>query len=105
MAQSLDHLTLDFYSSYDPGVMGLNPAEGSALSVEPTQDSLSLPLPLLYFTCTLSQKEGRQAGREGRKKEKRKGNRLTLTPYLTIIFSDLIMLVNILFSLQLKATF
>ena len=34
MAQSVEHLTLDFGSGHDPRVMGLSSASGSVLSVE-----------------------------------------------------------------------
>ena len=45
-AQSVERLTLDFSSGRDPRVVGSSPTSGSALSVEPAWDSLSLPLPL-----------------------------------------------------------
>ena len=35
VAQLVECLTLDFHSSHDPRVMGLNPMLGSALSSEP----------------------------------------------------------------------
>ena len=34
VAQSVDHLTLDYSSGYDPKVMGLSPESGSTLRVE-----------------------------------------------------------------------
>ena len=39
-------IQVDFSSGHDPTVMGLSPALSSALSVEPTGDSLPLILPL-----------------------------------------------------------
>ena len=35
VAQSVEHLTLDFGSVHDPRVMGSSPKLGSVLSVEP----------------------------------------------------------------------
>ena len=43
MAQSVECLMLDFGSGHDPSIVGSSPASGSALSVEPAWDSLSLP--------------------------------------------------------------
>ena len=37
--------TLDFGSGHDPKVVGLSPAWGSMLGVEPAQDSLSSSAP------------------------------------------------------------
>jgi len=49
VAQSVGHLTLDFGSSHDLGVVSLSPMSGSVLGVEPSWDflsiSLSAPLP------------------------------------------------------------
>ncbi|VFV38414.1 g-protein coupled receptor 26 [Lynx pardinus] len=48
VAQSVEHLTLDFGSGHNPGVVGSSPVSGSVLSVEPAWDSLSLcPSPTL----------------------------------------------------------
>ena len=44
VAQSVEHVTLDFGSSYDPKVMGSSSMLGSALSVQPARDSLSFSL-------------------------------------------------------------
>ena len=46
MAQLIEHPTLDFGLGLDLRVMESSPGSGSALSVEPAYDSLSLPLPL-----------------------------------------------------------
>ena len=35
VAQSVEHLTLDFSSGHDPRVVGFSPASGSVLSMEP----------------------------------------------------------------------
>ena len=35
VAQSVEHLTLDFGSGHDPRVMGLSPTSGSMLSMKP----------------------------------------------------------------------
>ena len=59
MAQSVEHLTLDFGSGWDHGVMRSSPALGSVLSGESAGDSLPLPLPppLMYSqVCSLSNK-------------------------------------------------
>ena len=45
-AQSVEHPTLDFSSGHDARVVGSSPVPGSALSVEPAWDSLSLSLSL-----------------------------------------------------------
>jgi len=44
VAQSVEHLTLDFGSCHDLRVVRSSPASGSALSMEPAWDSLS-PFP------------------------------------------------------------
>ena len=48
VAQSVEHLTLDFCSGHDPRVIELRPMLGSAMSVEP-----SAPLPC---SCSVSLK-------------------------------------------------
>ena len=56
VAQSVECLTLDFGSGYDPSVMGLSPASGSALSEACLRFSLSLslcPSPLLVLSLCL----------------------------------------------------
>lgn len=56
MAQSVEPPDLDVSSGHDPRVMGSRPCEGSALSGEPTWDSLSpLPQPLHRHVHALSQ--------------------------------------------------
>ena len=62
------HLTLDFSSGHDPGVVGSSPTSGSTLGMEPALDTLSLPLPLLaaHILSLL---------RKIRRKEKKKINR------------------------------
>ena len=56
MAQSVKHWTLGFSSDYDPGVLGLNPESGSALSRESASPFPSaLPLLMLTHSLTLSQ--------------------------------------------------
>ena len=62
MAQSVEHPTLNFGSSHDPRVMGWSPTLGSALSVDPAWDSLSLSFSLspsapLPYSCPLSLKK------------------------------------------------
>jgi len=61
VAQSVEHLTLDFSSGRDLWVVRWNPALGCTLSVEPTWDSLSLSLPLPLrlppFTLNVSLKK------------------------------------------------
>ena len=51
MAQSIEHLTLDFSSGHDLTVMGWSLPLGSVLNMKPAWDSLSpflsLPLPSL----------------------------------------------------------
>ena len=47
MAQSIKGQTLDFSSGYDLGVVGLSPVWGSALSIEPASDSLSLSVTII----------------------------------------------------------
>ena len=37
MAQSVEHLTLDFSSGHDPSVVGLSPKSGSMRSMEPVK--------------------------------------------------------------------
>ena len=54
MAQSVELLTLDLGSGHDPGVVGSSPVSGSALSVEPAYDFLSLSLCPSPHTHTLS---------------------------------------------------
>ena len=53
MAQSVEHLTLDFNSGHDPKVMGSSPMLRSMLTVEPAYDSLSpspfAPPPLIHL--------------------------------------------------------
>ena len=44
LGSSVEHLTLDFGSGHDLGVMGLSPVLGSMLSMEPAWDSLPLSL-------------------------------------------------------------
>ena len=63
MDQLVEHQTLDIGSGRDLAVMGLSPAWGSELSVEPGWDSLSPSLPLslmcmhaLSLTLSLSLK-------------------------------------------------
>ena len=46
MVQSVKCLTLDFGSGHDLTIVGLSPALGSALSMEPAWNSLSLSLSL-----------------------------------------------------------
>ena len=48
VAQSVEHLTLDFDSGHDRRVMGWSPKLGSALSMETAWDSFSLPLPHMH---------------------------------------------------------
>ena len=57
MAQSVEHLTLDFSSGHDPRVMGLSPKTGSVLSVEPAWDSLSF---LLFPSPSQIKKQNKQ---------------------------------------------
>ena len=44
VAQSVEHLTLDFGSGHDPRVMGLSPMLGLTVIMEPAWDSLFLSL-------------------------------------------------------------
>ena len=53
-AQSVERPTLDLSSGHDPRVVGSSLASGSALSVEPAWDSLSL-CPSPTGTLSLSQ--------------------------------------------------
>ena len=59
VAQSVEHLTPDFGSGHNPGVVGSSPVSGSVLSVEPAWDSLSLcpsptPVPMIAHSLSLS---------------------------------------------------
>ena len=75
MAQSVEHLTLDFGSGHDPRVMGSSPASGSELSVKPALDFLSRSLcPSPPLACSLSERKEKEKGKE-RKKEKGKKRR------------------------------
>ena len=46
MVQYVGHLTLDFGSGHDLGVLRSDSELGSAIGTKPAWDSLSLPLPL-----------------------------------------------------------
>ena len=66
MAHSVECLTLGFHLGYDPRVMGLNPMLGSALSMEPAEDSLS-PLPLSPArSLSLKRKKKRENHKESK---------------------------------------
>ena len=52
VAQSVEHLTLDFGSGHDPRIVVSSSKWGSVLSMDPAWDSLSFPLPL-FPACTL----------------------------------------------------
>lgn len=54
MAGPVKHPTVDFGSGHDLGIMRSSPTSGSALSVEPASDFLSLPLPLKKNYLTVS---------------------------------------------------
>ena len=55
VAQSVNHLILDFRAGHDLMVVGLNPALDSELGMGPAWDSLSLPLcPSPTRICLLS---------------------------------------------------
>ena len=57
VAQSIEHLILDFSSGHDPSVEGLSPMSGSVVSLKPDKIlslSLSLPLPFFPFMHALS---------------------------------------------------
>ena len=54
VTQLVKHPTLDFSSGQDPRVVGSSSAPGSALSMVPAWNFLSLPLPLPLFAHLLS---------------------------------------------------
>ena len=54
MAQLVKHLTLDFGSGYDLGVVKSSHMLGSALGGESASDSLLFPLPLLSLSLSVS---------------------------------------------------
>ena len=79
VAQSAEHLTLDFCSGHDPRIVGLSPVSGSRLGVERVQDFRSLFLcPSLPFVFSLS------------KNKKIKINNLKNSTYVTLIKRDIV---------------
>ena len=54
VAQSVEHLTLDFCSGHDPRVVGSSPMSGSVLNVELARDPSLLPSAPLVHSLSLS---------------------------------------------------